>query len=191
MKDNKNVGKYRIFIVVMLILITAAVSVGGTIAWLTASTDPVENVFTTSDISITLTEDAETFVIVPGSTITKDPVVTVEKGSEASWVFVKVDEANLTDFITYEMADGWLTDSTLPTGVYYQKVAATESGSVELQVLKNDEVSVPSTVTKDMMKTITDSTKPKLTFTAYACQQANVTNVADAWNYASGSTSAN
>ncbi len=51
-------------------------AIGGTLAWLTHSTGPVTNTFTTSDIEVTLEETTgDTYKMIPGYTITKDPKV--------------------------------------------------------------------------------------------------------------------
>lgn len=80
-------------------------SVMGTIAYLT-STDAVKNTFTVGNVSIKLdeakvTEDGKPvegadrvhendYKLLPGLTYTKDPTVTVENGSEESYVRMKV-----------------------------------------------------------------------------------------------------
>ena len=76
------------------------------------------NTFTDSDINITLTEsgtDADTtkdgfqqnFKMVPGDTITKDPTVTVVKGSEPCWVFIKVEASENADtYLNYSVIIG-------------------------------------------------------------------------------------
>ena len=93
--------------VVALVLVLCC-AVGGTLAWLTDTTDPVTNTFTVGDIDIDLTEsDHLDLKMIPGRTITKDPKVTVKAGSEACWLFVKVQKsANFADFLTCDMAVG-------------------------------------------------------------------------------------
>lgn len=174
----------RILLLVGLMSLVAVISIGGTIAWLTASTSPVENTFTTSDINITLAETTTNYKMVPGNTISKDPKVTVQANSEACWLFVKIEESTtpkLDDYITYEVADGW-TQLTGVSGVYYREVSAT-TADTEFAVLKNNQVTVKNTVTKTMMNDLdkVGATKPTLTFTAYACQKDNVSTAADAW----------
>ncbi|MDY5219811.1 MAG: hypothetical protein SPH82_04420 [Eubacteriales bacterium] len=191
----------RIAMTVALVLVVALASIGGTIAWLTATTTPVTNTFTTSDIDITLTEtgatnNAKSFKMVPGSTIAKDPKVTVTAGSEDCWLFVKIEEStNLDDFITYTVDNGWteLTGVTGVTGVYYRKVAASAADQ-EFNVLTNNQVTVKNTVTKADMKALDaeGAIQPTLTFTAYAVQSASlkdengdaVTDPAIAWTLA-------
>ena len=82
----------------------------GTWAWLTSTTPEVENVFTVGNVDIGLAETTgESYKMVPGTDIAKDPKVSVEAGSEASWVFVKIEESSvLDDYIAYAIADGWI-----------------------------------------------------------------------------------
>lgn len=155
-------------------------AIGGVIAWLTAQTDPLTNTFTVGDINIDLAETTEDFKMVPGSTIDKDPKVTVKAGSEACWLFVKVEKSeNLDSFITYAIADGW---TALPghDGVYYREVPAGDTDAV-FSVLRDDRVTVRDDVTKEMMDGLTEGTMPTLIFTAYAVQKDNITSAADAW----------
>lgn len=82
-------------------------TVGGTLAWLTDKTEAVTNTFVVGDIDIDLDESKlndgalvtgtrvmsnDNYKILPGNNQPKDPVVTVEKGSEACWLFVEVTE---------------------------------------------------------------------------------------------------
>lgn len=74
-------------------MLVVGCAVGGTIAWLTATTEPVVNTFTYGKIKIELTETTGTeYKIIPGVNISKDPKVTVKADSEACWLFVKVAE---------------------------------------------------------------------------------------------------
>lgn len=177
----------RIAMTVALVLVVALVSIGGTIAWLTDTTSPVENTFTVGDINITLTETSKDYKMVPGNTIAKDPKVTVTANSEACYLFVKIEESdNLQQFINYTVATGW-TALTGVTGVYYREVAAT-TVDTSFDVLANNQVSVKDSVTKTMMNDLqkAGATQPTLTFTAYACQKDNVASAADAWAKISG-----
>lgn len=181
MKNTK-----RILLAAVAALLLVAVSVGGTFAWLTATTSEVKNTFTPSNINITLAETTgERYKMVPGATIAKDPKVTVEAGSEACWLFVKVEKSsNFGDFMTYEMATGW-TELTEGSGVYYRTAVAGDS----FNVLKggettntNGQVTVKDTVTKEMMNDLAEATYPTLKFNAYAVQYASFEdNPAGAW----------
>lgn len=155
--------------------------IGGTMAWLTDKTPGIVNTFTDSDIEITLTEtgaenNANSYKMVPGYTISKDPKVTVVKGSEKCYLFVKLEKSeNFDSFLTYEIAAGWtqLTDAEGKNvdGVYYRVVDTTGQGT-PISVLKDDKVTVLGSVTKSMMDELRDgkAEKPTLTVTAYASQ---------------------
>ena len=58
---------------VLALVLLAVCAVSGTLAWLTAKSDTVVNTFTTSDIKVELTETNETYKMVPGYDIHKDP----------------------------------------------------------------------------------------------------------------------
>ena len=182
MKNRKTRSAMRrMLFTLALVLVVAVASVGGTIAWLTATTAPVTNTFTVGDINIELKETTTNYKMVPGNTIAKDPKVTVKANSEACWLFVKIEKStNLSDFITYTVAEGW-TALTGVDGVYYREVNATDAAGVTFSVLKDDRVTVKDTVTKTMMNALTDATRPTLTFTAYAVQKDNIADAATAW----------
>lgn len=185
---RKGVATRTMFMILAVVLIVG-ISVGGTLAWLTATSGPVVNTFTVGDINITLTETTTDYKMVPGNTINKDPKVTVKAGSEACWLFVKIEEStNLDSFITYSVDAGW-TALTGVDGVYYREVTAT-TADTEFYVLASNQVTVKDTVTKDMMNglQVQDATQPTLTFTAYAVQKDNVATAADAWAKANPTT---
>ena len=114
---KRKIRNRRIAMTVALVLVVALASVGGTIAWLTAQTEAVTNTFTVGNINIELAETTgETYKMVPGNTIAKNPTVTVKANSEACWLFVKIEEStNLTNFISYTVDSGW---TKLQDGVY-------------------------------------------------------------------------
>lgn len=151
--------------------------VAGTLAWLTDKTESVTNTFTTSNINITLTETTgSNYQMIPGFTITKDPKVTVIAGSEDCYLFVKLEKsANYSNYLEdYEIANGW---SQLKNGdndvddVFYREVASDEEKQ-EFYVLKNNQLTVNTSVTKNMMDNIDNKTTsaPTLTVKAYATQ---------------------
>lgn len=102
-KYAKNTGsggtKPLALLLAMALLVGGAV--GGTVAWLTATTQKVTNTFTTSNIKIKLeetgatslsgqTDQTKNYQMVPGWAMDKDPTVTVTKGSEDCYLFVEV-----------------------------------------------------------------------------------------------------
>ncbi|MCI7640590.1 MAG: hypothetical protein MSS60_12345 [Clostridiales bacterium] len=176
---RKGVATKMMFMILAVVLIVG-ISIGGTLAWLTATSGPVTNTFTTSDIEITLAEsDDLDLKMVPGYTITKDPKATVEAGSEDCYLFVKLEKStNFDDFMTYTIASGW-TELTSAAGtnykVYYRVFDSKDSTNTNAQgtaysILEDDQVTVKSTVTKADMKALSAATYPTLTVTAYASQ---------------------
>ena len=185
-KRKKSVSG-KVFALVLAAALVLGAGIGGTLAWLTDKTDPITNTFTVGDINIELTETtggtSKQFKMVPGNQIAKDPKVTVKAGSEACWLFVKIDKSNGVDtYLTYAVDSGW-TALTGSDGVYYRKVAAATSDTT-YSVLVDDRVSVKENVTKAQMNELTSATYPKLTFTAYAVQKDNVDTASEAWGLA-------
>lgn len=176
-------GKYAsrggkgLALILSLVLVAGCV-VGGTLAWLTAQSGTVTNTFTTSDITVKLEETTgDAYKMIPGYTLTKDPKATVVSGSEACWLFVKLEKSeNFDQYLTYEMADGWtqLTEDKdsdpISDLIFYRKVDGAENQiGTPYSVLKDDQVTVLGTVTKEMMEAA-NTAQPKLTITAYAHQ---------------------
>ena len=171
----------RAFIALLALVLVIGCVAGGTVAWLVAKTDPVVNTFTYGNIDITLTETTGTdYKIIPGKDIPKDPKVTVTAGSEACWLFVKVEETGtfVADKVTYAIDKDW-TALEGENGVYYRQVAAV-TADTDFSVLEGDKITVKDTLTKGNIKDIA-ATKPTLTFTAYAVQKAGNTTAAAAW----------
>lgn len=168
--------KKSLTLILTLALAVGAV-VGGTLAWLTASTDDVVNTFTTSDIDIKLEETTgNEYKMVPGCTVDKNPTVTVLEGSEECYLFVKLKKSsNFDSFMTCDMAEGWTAlndtdqDGVADDGVYYRIVEETDMDE-SYSVLKDDKVTVKDDVTREMMKALKTETYPTLTVTAYASQ---------------------
>ncbi len=184
----------KTLVLALAVMLIVGATIGGTVAWLTAQTPSVTNTFTVGDINIELTESENlNLKMVPGNTITKDPKVTVKAGSEACWLFVKVEESSVLDtYITYTVDSGWtqLKDANGKdvAGVYYREVAATAADSFD--VLTGNQVSVKTDVTKQMMNALKaeGATQPTLTFTAYAVQKDNINSAAEAWAVANPTT---
>lgn len=191
---------FRGLVLVLALALIVGVAGGATFAWLTAKTDPVVNTFTYGDISIKLKEETGSdYKIIPGVDIAKDPKVTVKAGSEACWLFVKVEEENWPEFadgagentvrkVKYDIADGWTKgDGTnIPANVYYREVAA-NAANQEFPVLKDNKITVSDTLTKIDIKDIS-TIKPKLSITAYAIQKDGMDSAAQAWAAIPGTT---
>ena len=188
---RKGVATKAMFVILAVVLIVG-ISVGGTLAWLTAQSETVTNTFTTSDIKVELKETTGTeYKMVPGNTITKNPQATVLTGSEECWLFVKlVKSTNFDSYLEYTMADGWAL-VTGETNVYARKVTTDKIGTA-FNVLKDNQVTVKGTVTKADMNALTTATYPTLTVTAYASQlyksASEEFSAADAWANVSNPT---
>ena len=195
-------ARSKALLLALCAVLLVAVSVLGTMAYLTSKTQVITNTFTVGDINIELTEtkpESKQAKIIPGVDIEKDPKVTVKKDSEACWLFVEVKEEGtfVANKVTYSIADGWTkgNGTNIPTDVYYRSVDAV-TADTDFYVLKGNEtykngvVIVSDELTKDEVDTITDGNQPKLTFTAYAVQQEGIDTAAAAWakvNTTSGS----
>lgn len=101
--------KKKVFISVIAAALVLCCTIGGTLAWLTSTSDTVTNTFTVGNIGIKLDEAkvgpdgkaltdehaarviANSYKIYPGGTFDKDPTVTVNASSDRCYVFVMVD----------------------------------------------------------------------------------------------------
>ena len=101
--------KSKALLLTLCAVLLVAASVLGTMAYLT-STDTVTNTFTVGKVEIKLDEtdvtnptgprvQANSYKLMPGTTYTKDPTVTVLNGSEASYVRMKVTFNNAKEII--------------------------------------------------------------------------------------------
>ncbi len=202
MKTTKKLSTKSIVAIVAAAVIFCGM-VGGTLAWLIDSTDPVVNTFTYGDINIKLDESVigadgkptgdraetgNTYKMIPGQTITKDPIITVDADSEDCFVFVKIEEskvAKFSDYMEYTVDPSWAKLDGVD-GVYYRTILAETDlaqGDLEMHVLAGDTVTVKSTVTKEMLNSLDENDSyPKLTFTGYAVQKAGMDTAAEAWD---------
>ena len=173
-------------ILVVILLMTACVA--GTLAWLTDQTQEVQNTFTVGNIDITLSEsdsdgdgdvNKNSYKMVPGARISKDPTATVLKGSEKCWLFVEITETeDFDEYLTYTLADGWKQVATENNSVVYgyEEIIDASADDVVKSVLLNNQITVNTTVTKaDMEELEKDgAVLPALTFKAYAIQSDNL-----------------
>lgn len=106
--------KSKALLLTLCAVLLVAASVLGTMAYLTSSAE-VKNTFTIGKVEIKLDEakvtadgipvegaarvTANSYKLMPGTTYTKDPTVTVKAGSEESYVRMKVTFNNATEII--------------------------------------------------------------------------------------------
>lgn len=179
----------RAFIALLALVLVIGCVAGGTVAWLVATSDTVTNTFTYGNIDIALAETTGTnYKIIPGTNIEKNPKVTVTAGSEACWLFVKVEKVgdigtSTTDPVHYAIDTGWTQlkdkDGKDVSGVYYRLVDAVDNDTA-FNVLKDNKIIVSGELTKETINGYAVQ-QPKLTFTAYAVQKENIPTAADAW----------
>lgn len=179
-------------------------AMGATVAWLTASTAEVVNIFTYGNVDIKLEETkplGQTAKMVPGDVIEKDPKVTVTAGSEPCYVFVKITpsanyETFFGKFTSEDVAEGWMLLAGTEN-VFYREAANEAPNAFNpltndwtSYILKgtdaypNGAVAVSGAVTKadmDELKVAGTDGLPTLSFQAYAVQKANMENAQAAW----------
>ena len=106
--------KSKALLLTLCAVLLVAASVLGTMAYLTSSAE-VKNTFTIGKVEIKLDEakvtadgipvegaarvTANSYKLMPGTTYTKDPTITVKAGSEESYVRMKVTFNNATEII--------------------------------------------------------------------------------------------
>lgn len=206
--------KFKALLVVACALLLVAASVFGTMAYLT-SKDTVTNTFTVGKVAIKLDEakanldgtlvanadrvKTNDYKLLPGHTYNKDPMVTVLKDSEPSYVKMTVtfsmadkldaifapNGADLISIFNGYDANNWIakgntkdaTDNTRTYEFWYKEAVDASDGDVALDALF-DSITVPGTITGDQLKTIEGMT---ITVNAYAIQADGFTNAEAAW----------
>ena len=207
--------KKKILVACLCAALAVLTIAGTTLAYLT-SKDTVTNTFTVGNVSIKLDEakvdemgkidtttnervKANSYKLIPGHTYAKDPMVTVLKGSEKSYIKMTVTfsmakeldaifaptGADMTSIFNGYDSTNWIykdntKDTVANTRTYefwYKEAVAAPTADVELDALF-DSITVPGTITNAQLATIKDMT---ITVNAYAIQADGFTNAADAW----------
>ena len=206
--------KSKALLLTLCAVLLVAASVMGTMAYLT-STDKVENTFTVGNVKITLDEakvntdgtpvtpaervKANEYKLLPGHTYTKDPMVTVLNGSEASYIKMTVtfSKASALDaifaptgadlisiFNGYDSANWIYKDNTKDANAdtrtyefWYKETVGAPTADVALDALF-DSITVPGTITNEQLATIEGMT---ITVNAYAIQADGFANADAAW----------
>ena len=180
--------KRKALLLSLCAVLLVVASVMGTMAYLTDSAK-VENTFSVGKVKIDLDEtdvddstpDAErdkenSYILVPGETYVKDPIVYVKAGSEDSWVFVKVengiDAYEGTPTIASQITTNGWTALTGVDDVYYREYPKSTT-EVQYKVFENFTIADNATWA--------DNTTANVNVTAYAIQKAGFDKVEDAW----------
>ena len=143
---------------------------GGTFAYLQSTSDDVANNFKTNQVQVDLKETGDgQYNIIPGTSETKDPKVTVENTVDA-YVFVEVTDTT-EGLVTYDIAEGW-TKLDGYDDVYYRAVAK-DATDKDFSVLKDDKVTYSAALENSDMLDKDGNLKNgiSLTFKAIAIQK--------------------
>ena len=194
----------KVLALVLCAALLVAGSVAATLAYLTSKTEVVTNTFSVGNVTITLDEakvneygveaegedrvKANEYKLIPGHTYTKDPIIHVAAGSEACYVFVKVENgikdieiaAANGDTIEEQMkAKGW---KSLSGGVWY-KEAAVDARQVAVDVEVFDTFTVANEA--DVSGYVTETNAAAvIKVTGYAVQADGFADALDAWDKA-------
>ncbi len=180
--------KKKILAAVACVLALCCV-IGTTVAYFTVTTH-IKNVFVIGDVDVEFDEETGTvdsstgdhvYTMVPGEDISKDPKVTVKAGSEKCWLFVKINkENNLDNYLTYTVKDIWTAYSGVD-GLYYKLVEKSDSDQA-FDVLKDNKVTVKTTVDKSDIEALKESEEyPVMDITIYAIQYSKFETKEAAW----------
>lgn len=202
-------------LLVLCAVILVATTVLGTVAYL-QDTAKVVNTFTVGNVHLKLdeavtdangettggrTESGNAYHLIPGKTYTKDPTVTVLKGSEESYVRMMVTINCYSElaaifgdpFLPQYFVEGWDNTVWLTTGViskdttantatyefrYFETVKPQNNTDLPLDALF-DKITVPATMTGEQLETIVGL---EITIEAHAIQASGFNTADAAWN---------
>ena len=184
--------KAKVLVTALCAVLLVAVSVLGTIAYLTEK-DTVTNTFTVGSVSITLDEaevnpdgtvksnsrvKANTSHLIPGHSYVKDPTVHVGSSSEDCWIFVKLEnglESIVADTsIEAQMtANGWAPIAGEENVYAYRETVSAD-----------DDIAVFGSFTLKGDAEVSDYANAKIEVVAYAVQADGFSTAAAAWQSA-------
>lgn len=206
--------KKKILVACLCVALAVLTIAGTTLAYLT-SQDTVTNTFTVGNVQIKLDEaaanpdgslvpnatrvKANSYKLIPGHTYAKDPMVTVLKGSESSYIkmtvtFTKAAEldaifnpngADMTSIFKGYDSTNWIakditkdvTNNTRTYEFWYKEAVEAPDADVALDALF-DSITVPGNITNDQLSSIAGMT---ITVNAYAIQADGFANAEAAW----------
>ena len=206
--------KKKILVACLCVALAVLTIAGTTLAYLT-SQETVTNTFTVGNVQIKLDEaqvnadgtlvpnadrvKANSYKLIPGHTYNKDPMVTVLKGSESSYIkmtvtFTKAAEldaifaptgADLTSIFNGYDSTNWIykgntEDTTANTRTYefwYKEAVAAPTADVALDALF-DQIKAPDSLTNSDLNNLKDL---KITVNAYAIQADGFATAEAAW----------
>lgn len=201
----------RILLVAVAALLLVCVAVGGTIAYLQATSNEVVNTFKPTGLTIDINEhdylpESNTldtaanpvkanadYKVVPGVAIPKDPYISFTS-DVSCYVFVTVKQENWNSALTYDLLEAWgdpIATTDDGAKVYAQLFTDENDGIIDaaltvdkLKILEGDKINVSADLSD--MTGIT-ANNPKLTFDAYIIQAQGFDSATAAWNVAKNS----
>lgn len=206
--------KSKALLLTLCAALLVAASVLGTMAYLT-DTETVTNTFTVGKVKIDLDEarvnpdgtpvagaprvKENSYKLLPGHTYTKDPTVHVDKVSEDSYIFVKVEngisafeaaavEAGYKTIANQITANGWTALSGVDN-VYYREYIKNTTNDPDLKVFESFKIADEANKT-DGWDNVTPA-ETKVTVTAYAVQKDGFDSASAAWSATFGKTATN
>lgn len=126
------------------VALVVVMAIAGTVAYLQGSTEELVNTFKDNKVAVELTETEKEYNIVPGTSETKDPKVTVNATLD-SYVYVEVTDKT-QGLVTYTIESGWKKLDGYDN-VYYREFNPTKDSegnpvtTATYSVLEGDKVS--------------------------------------------------
>lgn len=183
----KKTKKKAFALITALALIMTASSVLPTVSWLTAQSDVVVNTFAGGAISLVLDEaevdgngkavgedrvTENSYRIIPGTTLDKDPTVTVLSGSDVCFVFLYVDSMLSEEYFTMNYSSEWIRAAESDSGYLYVYMSVVDAagGDVVLPAIFT-QVSISEELTSETILALGELT---LKVQAYAVQSDGI-----------------
>lgn len=196
------------------VLLVAAL-VLGTMAYLTSQAE-VTNTFSVGQVKITMDEakvdkygvaltdaaagrgNTNKYILMPGHTYIKDPTVHVDKVSEDSYIFVKVEngisaleaatgEGGYKTIADQIIANGWTALAGVDN-VYYREYTKDTTKNSDLKVFESFKIADEANKTDGWGNALAET---KVTVTAYAVQKDGFDSVSAAWSATFDKTATN
>jgi len=202
-------------VLVLALALIVGAAIGGTIAWLSAQTDAVVNTMAVAELfkepesQFTLWEHkavdddedgqyelstekvkANSYVILPGVDIPKDPTVDVVELKANAYLYIKVED-NLAAGMSYSIDSANWEPLTGYNGIWVYKGEKATNHVIQASV--DNKLNFTATILTDneivVSRDYNATANSNITFTAYMAQATgNGTNAAQAWTNTFGTT---
>ncbi|MGN0457615.1 MAG: hypothetical protein ACI4IL_01420 [Eubacterium sp.] len=185
-EQNKKSNSKNVLVKVLAVCLAALMLIGGgTYAYLNGQTEDVVNNFERNKVLVEISETTgSNYSIIPGTSASKDPKVTVNTTIPA-YVYVTVID-NTEGLIDYAIADGWIqlkdAEGNDVNNVYYREVEGSDTEQI-FSVLKDDKVNYDAALENSDMVDSNGNLLPNVTlsFNASAIQKEPFNDPYDAY----------